>query len=151
MRLLQRPISWVPELAQLGQQPRLGVIVCIFMLHYGSANLALAGVLGEMKLKVYDTVAYMPWPALVFLRPACLISKPVPGAGGEGCHRGQTSPLGWRTILQEHLHGTGVQDSSDHSQRFPATRQQVMEEDLHGCPVGFALKAFQQEISLFCF
>merc|ERR1712021_288747 len=41
---------------------------------------ALAGVLGEMKLSVYDTVAYMSLPAFTFLIPFCLIPKPVPGA-----------------------------------------------------------------------
>ena len=27
----------------------------------------------------------------------------------------------------------------------------TLEEELHGCPVGFALAAFQQAISFFCF
>merc|ERR1712241_1349688 len=56
-----------------------GVIVCILSLLCGSVNLALAGVLGEMKLSVYDTVAYMSIPAFIFLMPFCLIKKPVPG------------------------------------------------------------------------
>merc|ERR1719356_232556 len=57
----------------------MGVIVCILSLLCGSVNLALAGVLGEMKLSVYDTVAYMSVPAFLFLIPFCLIKKPVPG------------------------------------------------------------------------
>merc|ERR1712241_766288 len=57
----------------------MGCIVCILSLLCGSVNLALAGVLGEMKLSVYDTVAYMSIPAFLFLLPFCLIQKPVPG------------------------------------------------------------------------
>merc|ERR1712157_176211 len=46
----------------------------------GSLNLALAGVLGEMKLSVYDTVAYMSIPATLFLLPIAMFwQKPVPG------------------------------------------------------------------------
>merc|ERR1719410_40987 len=56
-----------------------GCIMCIASLLCGSVNLALAGVLGEMKLSVYDTVAYMSIPAFLFLLPFCLIQKPVPG------------------------------------------------------------------------
>jgi len=58
----------------------LGVIMCILSLLCGSLNLALAGVLGETKLNVYDTVAYMAIPATLFLLPiACFLQKPVPG------------------------------------------------------------------------
>merc|ERR1719195_1958871 len=57
----------------------LGCIVCVLSLLCGSVNLALAGVLGEMKLSVYDTVAYMSVPAFLFLIPFCLVKKPVPG------------------------------------------------------------------------
>lgn len=57
----------------------LGVFVCIISLLCGSVNLALAGVLGEMKMSVYDTVAYMSIPAFLFLIPFCLVKKPVPG------------------------------------------------------------------------
>merc|ERR1711933_289570 len=65
----------------MGDQAKqvMGVIVCILSLLCGSVNLALAGVLGEMKLSVYDTVAYMSVPAFLFLIPFCLIKKPVPG------------------------------------------------------------------------
>merc|ERR1712008_572525 len=52
---------------------------CVLSLLCGSVNLALAGVLGEMKLSVYDTVAYMSVPAFLFLIPFCLMKKPVPG------------------------------------------------------------------------
>jgi len=63
-----------------GSNQVLGVIMCILSLLCGSVNLALAGVLGEMKMSVYDTVAYMSLPAFTFLIPFCLIPKPVPGA-----------------------------------------------------------------------
>eukprot|EP00913_Durusdinium_trenchii_P027387 g25692.t1 len=58
----------------------LGVVICILSLLCGSLNLALAGVLGEMKMSVYDTVAYMSVPATVFLLPfAMFLNKPLPG------------------------------------------------------------------------
>merc|ERR1719414_2349005 len=58
----------------------LGVLMCIASLLCGSLNLALAGVLGEMKLSVYDTVAYMSVPATLFLLPIAMFwQKPVPG------------------------------------------------------------------------
>lgn len=58
----------------------LGVVICILSLLCGSLNLALAGVLGEMKMSVYDTVAYMSVPATIFLVPfAVFLEKPVPG------------------------------------------------------------------------
>jgi len=61
----------------------LGCVMCIASLLCGSLNLALAGVLGETKLNVYDTVAYMAIPAFVFLLPiACFLQKPVPGEWG---------------------------------------------------------------------
>jgi len=62
-----------------GSNQALGCVMCIASLLCGSVNLALAGVLGEMKLTVYDTVAYMSVPAFLFLLPFCLIQKPVPG------------------------------------------------------------------------
>jgi len=62
-----------------GSNEILGCVMCILSLLCGSVNLALAGVLGEMKLSVYDTVAYMSIPAFLFLMPFCLIPKPVPG------------------------------------------------------------------------
>merc|ERR1719208_580229 len=34
---------------------------------------------------------------------------------------------------------------------FQLPGNKTLEEDLHGCPVGFALTAFQQVISFFCF
>merc|ERR1712241_1392895 len=66
-----------------GSNQVLGVVMCICSLLCGSVNLALAGVLGEMKMSVYDTVAYMSLPAFTFLIPFCLIPKPVPGAWPE--------------------------------------------------------------------
>merc|ERR1739848_450329 len=62
-----------------GSNQVLGCIMCVASLLCGSVNLALAGVLGEMKMSVYDTVAYMSIPAFIFLLPFCLIPKPVPG------------------------------------------------------------------------
>merc|ERR1719383_441467 len=63
-----------------GSNQVLGCIMCIASLLCGSVNLALAGVLGEMKLSVYDTVAYMSIPAFIFLIPFCFITKQVPGS-----------------------------------------------------------------------
>uniref|UniRef100_A0A7S2IFD0 Sugar phosphate transporter domain-containing protein n=1 Tax=Zooxanthella nutricula TaxID=1333877 RepID=A0A7S2IFD0_9DINO len=58
----------------------LGVCMCVASLLCGSLNLALAGVLGETKLNVFDTVAYMAIPATLFLLPiAMFVQKPVPG------------------------------------------------------------------------
>jgi len=58
----------------------LGVLVCVLSLLCGSLNMALAGVLGEMKLSVYDTVAYTSIPAALFLLPLVLFfKKPVTG------------------------------------------------------------------------
>merc|ERR1712060_134811 len=69
--------------ARMGQSSNnmiLGVVICIVSLFCGSLNLALAGVLGETKLNVYDTCAYMAVPATLFLLPiAMFVEKPVPG------------------------------------------------------------------------
>jgi len=62
-----------------GSNQALGAVMCIASLLCGSVNLALAGVLGEMKMSVYDTVAYMSVPAFFFLLPFCCIQKPIPG------------------------------------------------------------------------
>jgi len=62
-----------------GESAILGCIMCVASLLCGSVNLALAGVLAETKLSVYDTVAYMSIPAFLFLMPFCLIQKPLPG------------------------------------------------------------------------
>jgi len=56
----------------------LGVVICIASLLCGSLNLALAGVLGEMKLSVIDTVAYMSVPATIFLLFFCFWPKSLP-------------------------------------------------------------------------
>merc|ERR1712194_387368 len=62
----------------------------------GSLNLALAGVLGETKLNVLDTCAYMAIPAAVFLAPIVFfVSKPVPG---EWSKVGQESMTDWQII-----------------------------------------------------
>jgi drug/metabolite transporter (DMT)-like permease len=67
-----------------GSRTLLGVLMCILSLLCGSLNLALAGVLGETKLNVYDTVAYMAIPATLFLIPiAFFYQKQVPGQWGE--------------------------------------------------------------------
>merc|ERR1719346_829613 len=58
----------------------LGCVMCIASLLCGSLNLALAGVLGETKLSVLDTCAYMAIPATIFLAPIIFfIPKEVPG------------------------------------------------------------------------
>merc|ERR1740120_538377 len=58
----------------------IGVIACLGSVLCGSLNLALAGVLGDLKLGLMDTVAYMAVPATVFLAPIIFFaSKPVPG------------------------------------------------------------------------
>lgn len=57
----------------------LGVSMCLASLVCGSLHLALGGVLGEMRLSVYDTVAYMSLPSTLFLLPIALyLQKPVP-------------------------------------------------------------------------
>jgi len=67
-----------------GKNMLLGVFMCILSLLCGSLNLALAGVLGETKLNVYDTVAYMAIPATIFLLPiAYFYQKQVPGHWAE--------------------------------------------------------------------
>jgi len=58
----------------------IGVMACLGSLFCGSLNLALAGVLGEQKLHVLDTCAYMAIPATVALLPVIFFWwKPVPG------------------------------------------------------------------------
>merc|ERR1712137_499975 len=67
-----------------GKNMLLGVFMCILSLLCDSLNLALAGVLGETKLNVYDTVAYMAIPATIFLLPiAYFYQKQVPGHWAE--------------------------------------------------------------------
>merc|ERR1712218_89374 len=74
----------------------IGVLGCLGSLLCGSLNLALAGVLGETKLNVLDTVAYMAIPATLFLAPIIFfISKPVPG---EWRHVGAESMTDWEII-----------------------------------------------------
>jgi len=68
----------------------VGVVACVASVLCGSLNLALAGVLGETKLSVLDTVAYMAIPATLTLIPVILFfSKPVP-AGWHEVSSGQT-------------------------------------------------------------
>ena len=58
----------------------IGVIAWFGSLLGGSLNMALAGVLGDTKLNVLDTCAYMALPAAAFLLPIVFfISKPVLG------------------------------------------------------------------------
>merc|ERR1712137_116484 len=76
----------------------LGVFMCLASLLCGSLNLALAGVLGETKLNVYDTVAYMAIPATLFLLPiACFLQKPVPGQWPQVFHRDTMSD--WEILM----------------------------------------------------
>jgi len=44
----------------------LSVIPCILLLLCGSVNLAWDGALEEMRLGVYDTIAYMSIPVFLF-------------------------------------------------------------------------------------
>jgi len=74
----------------------IGVVACLGSLLCGSLNLALAGVLGDTKLNVLDTCAYMAIPATLFLAPIIFfISKPVPG---EWRHVGAESMTDWEII-----------------------------------------------------
>lgn len=76
----------------------IGVLGCLGSLLCGSLNLALAGVLGETKLSVLDTVAYMAIPATVFLMPIIFfISKPVPG---EWQHVGAPTMTDWEVVSE---------------------------------------------------
>jgi len=77
----------------------LGVLMCLASLLCGSLNLALAGVLGEMKLSVYDTVAYMSVPAFLFLVPFSLfLVKPVPGQWPEVL--GYSRATDWQILMK---------------------------------------------------
>merc|ERR1711972_1191821 len=81
-----------------GSRMLLGVLMCILSLLCGSLNLALAGVLGETKLNVYDTVAYMAIPATLFLLPiACFVQKPVPGMWPSVFHKDTMSD--WEILV----------------------------------------------------
>lgn len=74
----------------------IGVLACLGSLLCGSLNLALAGVLGDIKLSVLDTCAYMAIPATVFLLPIIfLFSKPVPG---EWTHLGTGYMTDWEIV-----------------------------------------------------
>jgi len=74
----------------------IGVIACLGSLLCGSLNLALAGVLGDTKLNVLDTCAYMAIPATLFLMPIIFfVSKPVPG---EWKHVGAPSMTDWEVL-----------------------------------------------------
>merc|ERR1740120_651044 len=74
----------------------IGVIACLGSLLCGSLNLALAGVLGDTKLNVLDTCAYMAIPATLFLAPIIFFaSKPVPG---EWKHVGAPSMTDWEVL-----------------------------------------------------
>merc|ERR1740129_381939 len=76
----------------------LGCLMCIASLLCGSLNLALAGVLGETKLNVYDTVAYMAIPATLFLLPiAIFVQKPVPGQWSVVFHKDTMSD--WEILV----------------------------------------------------
>jgi len=74
----------------------IGVLACLGSLLCGSMNLALAGVLGDTKLNVLDTCAYMAIPAILFLLPIIfLVSKPVPG---EWRHVGAPAMTDWEIL-----------------------------------------------------
>jgi hypothetical protein len=76
----------------------VGVLGCVGSLLCGSLNLALAGVLGETKLNVLDTCAYMAIPATLFLLPIIFfVSKPVPG---EWVHVGAPTMTDWEILTE---------------------------------------------------
>jgi uncharacterized membrane protein YgcG len=57
-----------------------GVVICCASLFCASLNTTVAGVLGNMKMGVFDTVAYMSLPSVVFLIvPSVLAVRPLPG------------------------------------------------------------------------
>lgn len=74
----------------------IGVLACLGSLLCGSLNLALAGVLGETKLHVLDTCAYMAIPATLALLPVIFLWwKPVPG---EWSHLGADKMTDWEIL-----------------------------------------------------
>jgi hypothetical protein len=74
----------------------LGVLACVSSVLCGSLNLALAGVLGDTKLNVLDTVAYMAIPATVTLLPIIFFfNKPVPKPW---LVMGESSMTDWRIL-----------------------------------------------------
>jgi len=84
----------------------IGVLGCLGSLLCGSLNLALAGVLGETKLNVLDTCAYMAIPATLFLLPIIFfVPKPVPG---EWAHVGQESMTDWQILQETYYYSTST-------------------------------------------
>jgi len=84
----------------------IGVLGCLGSLLCGSLNLALAGVLGETKLNVLDTCAYMAIPATLFLLPIIFfVPKPVPG---EWAHVGQPSMTDWQIVQETYYYSTST-------------------------------------------
>jgi len=82
----------------------IGVLACLGSLLCGSLNLALAGVLGDNKLNVLDTCAYMAVPATLFLLPIIFcVSKPVPG---EWKHVGAPSMTDWEILKATYEYST---------------------------------------------
>jgi drug/metabolite transporter (DMT)-like permease len=69
---------------EISSHEMFGVALCLASLLCSSLHLTLVGVLGEMKLNVYDTVAYMAIPATLFLIPfACGLRKELPTEWGQ--------------------------------------------------------------------
>merc|ERR1712127_350899 len=84
----------------------IGVLGCLGSLLCGSLNLALAGVLGETKLNVLDTCAYMAIPATLFLLPIIFfVPKPVPG---EWAHVGESSMTDWQIVQETYYYSTST-------------------------------------------
>jgi len=78
--------------SDLGTQ-LLSVIACILSLLCGSVNLAWDGALEEMKLRVYDTVAYMSILAFLFKHEGLVVGIVIklklglqPKPFGEACY-----------------------------------------------------------------
>jgi len=69
-----------------------GVALCLASLLCSSLHLTLVGVLGELKLNVYDTVAYMAVPATIFLIPfACGLRREPPTEWGQAFGNAQVT------------------------------------------------------------
>merc|ERR1719145_457803 len=67
---------------EISSHEMFGVALCLASLLCSSLHLTLVGVLGELKLNVYDTVAYMAIPATLFLIPLAWGLRKQPPAEG---------------------------------------------------------------------
>ena len=90
--------TWAAFKGNFGGGGFIGIMACVASLLCGSLNLALAGVLGETKLSVLDTCAYMAIPASFFLAPIIFfIAKEVPGEGSKVS--GESMMTDWEVFM----------------------------------------------------